>query len=111
MSADARRRRSARKSAVALKFERGRMAAPQVTAKGRGIVAERLVALAREAGVPIVEDALLVEALEPFDIGREVPPELYQVVAEILVAVYRAENETAGRSGGGGAPAGGGPGK
>ena len=94
MSAEARKKRSPRKTAVALQFERGRMPAPKVTAKGRGMVAERLIALAREAGVPVVEDALLVETLDPVDIGRDVPPELYQVVAEILVAVYRADDES-----------------
>lgn len=97
MSADSRKRRSARKAAVALRFDRGRMKAPQVAAKGRGLVAERLIAIAREAGVPVVEDALLVEALDPFDVGREVPPELYQVVAEILVSVYQADREMDGR--------------
>lgn len=68
------------------------MGAPQLTAKGRGLVAERLVALARANGIPIVEDRLLVEALEKLDLNREIPAELYQVVAEILVAVYKSEN-------------------
>jgi flagellar biosynthesis protein len=64
-----------------------------VTAKGRGVLAERLVALAKENGVPVQEDRLLVEALEAVDVGQEVPLELYQVVAEILVTVYRAERD------------------
>ena len=81
--------------AVALQYRKGRMKAPQVTAKGRGILAERLVALAHEYGVPVQEDRLLVEALEAVEVGGEVPAELYQVVAEILVAVYRAEREHA----------------
>jgi flagellar biosynthesis protein len=68
------------------------MGAPQLTAKGRGLVAERLVALARANGIPVVEDRLLVEALEKLDLNREIPAELYQVVAEILVAVYKSEN-------------------
>jgi flagellar biosynthesis protein len=75
------------------------MPAPRVTAKGRGEVAERLISTAREHGVPVVEDAHLVEALEPFDVGREIPPDLYQVVAEILVTVYRAEEESSAGEG------------
>jgi flagellar biosynthesis protein len=85
-------RRNPRKSAVAVQYDRTAMGAPQLTAKGRGLVAERLVALARANGIPVVEDRLLVEALEKLDLNREIPAELYQVVAEILVAVYKSEN-------------------
>jgi flagellar biosynthesis protein len=84
---------SERHKAVALQYDKGRMRAPRVTAKGRGVLAERLVALAKENGVPVQEDRLLVEALEAVDVGQEVPLELYQVVAEILVTVYRAERD------------------
>ncbi len=80
-----------RYKAIALEYDKGRMKAPRVTAKGKGVLAERLVELARESGVPIQRDRLLVEALEAVDVGQEVPFELYQVVAEILVTVYRAE--------------------
>lgn len=92
------KRMEGRKSAYALQFERGTMPAPRITAKGQGQIAERLVALAKEHGVPVVENALLVDALEPFDVGREIPPELYQVVAEILVAVYKAGEQPPTRS-------------
>ena len=85
------RRRSGRKAAVALQYDRGAMAAPKVVAKGRGIVAERLIALARENHIPVVEDKLLVEMLDQLNVNQEIPGELYQVVAEILVAVYKAE--------------------
>ena len=67
------------------------MSAPKVVAKGRGIVAERLIAMARENNIPVVEDKLLVETLEQLNLNQEIPAELYQVVAEILVAVYKAE--------------------
>lgn len=85
------RRKSARKSAVAIRYDRQNMPAPQIVAKGRGIVAERLIALARENGVPIVEDKLLVETLDKLNLNQEIPAELYQVVAEILVAIYKTE--------------------
>lgn len=86
------RRRSGRKTAVALQYDREAMSAPRVVAKGRGIVAERLIAMARENNIPIVEDKLLVETLDQLDVNREIPGELYQVVAEILVAIYKAES-------------------
>ena len=60
-----------------------------MVAKGRGVVAERLIAMARESGVPIVENKLLVEMLENLNLNQEIPGELYQVVAEILAFVYR----------------------
>jgi flagellar biosynthesis protein len=84
---------SRHKKAVALQYDRRNMSAPKLTAKGEGLLAERLIELAREHGVPVREDRLLVEALEGLKVGQDVPAELYQVVAEILVAVYRAERQ------------------
>ena len=68
------------------------MPAPQVVAKGRGIVAEKLIAMAKENGIPVVEDKLLVEMLDKLNLNQQIPGELYQVVAEILVAVYKADS-------------------
>jgi len=78
------------KKAVALKYERGKDRAPKVTAKGRGILAEKIIEIAKEAGVPILEDETLVEFLVALDVGEEIPPDLYKAVAEILVYVYKA---------------------
>jgi flagellar biosynthesis protein len=75
--------------AVALKYEHSKDAAPRVVAKGRGHVAESIMAIAREHHVPLVADRNLVEVLEALDINLEIPPELYQAVAEVLVFVYR----------------------
>ena len=77
------------KKAVALRYEPGKDQAPRVTAKGRGLVAERIIELAREEGVPISEDPDLVGALIQLDFDEEVPPELYKAVAEILAFAYR----------------------
>ena len=85
------KRRNDRKTAVAIRYERESMAAPQLVAKGRGVVAERLISVARENGVPIVENKLLVEMLDKLNLNQSIPAELYQVVAEILVAIYKAE--------------------
>lgn len=72
--------------ASALKYEGGR--APKVVATGQGLIAERIVAAAREAGIAIREDAALVEALAGLDLGREIPEDLYTAVAEALAWAY-----------------------
>ncbi|RJQ83691.1 MAG: flagellar biosynthesis protein FlhB [Desulfobacteraceae bacterium] len=77
------------KKAVALRYEASRDAAPKVAARGRGKMAERIVAQAREYQVPMVVDRNLVQMLETLDVNTEIPTELYQAVAEVLVFVYR----------------------
>ncbi|MCH7649574.1 MAG: EscU/YscU/HrcU family type III secretion system export apparatus switch protein [Nitrospinae bacterium] len=77
------------KSAVALKYNTDQDPAPKVTAKGEGLVAERIIALAKENQVPIKEDPDLVQILSQVDINREVPPSVYKVVAELLAFVYK----------------------
>ncbi|HEX7083903.1 MAG TPA: EscU/YscU/HrcU family type III secretion system export apparatus switch protein [Gaiellaceae bacterium] len=76
------------RSAAALRYEGG-SEAPTVVAAGRGHVAERILAAAREASVPVREDRLLAEALAALEVGTEVPAELYRAVAEALVWAYR----------------------
>ena len=82
-----------RKKAVTLKYEPGKDTAPRLTAKGEGLVAQRILELAREAGVPIHEDQDLVEILSKLDLYQEIPPETYMVVAEILAWIYRLNAE------------------
>jgi len=84
--------------AVALRYERGQMPAPMVVAKGARLLAERIKEVAREHGVPIVEDPPLARALyKTVDVGELIPPHLYRAVAEILAFVYRL-SESAKRS-------------
>lgn len=75
--------------AVAILYNRGQSDAPQVVASGRGEVAARIIATARESGVHILEDADLVELLARVPVGEEIPMELYQAIAEVLAFVYR----------------------
>jgi len=77
------------KKAAALSYDQIQDRAPKIVAKGRGKMAARIVAAAHEHGVPLVEDSNLVQMLEALDIDIEIPPELYQAVAEVLVFVYR----------------------
>ena len=75
--------------AVALQYDKEKMDAPGVVAKGAGAVAENIKKIARENDVPIVEDKPLARNLyRVVDIGDQVPLEYYQAVAELLAYVY-----------------------
>ena len=65
--------------------------APKVVAAGKGLVAERILELAREAGVPTREDSALAQALGELELGHEIPAALYQAVAEALVWALRLD--------------------
>lgn len=74
------------KQAIALEYNPDEEA-PKVIATGRGAVAERILKRAKEADVPIHRDDRLADTLSRLEIGEMIPPELYDVVAEILVFV------------------------
>jgi flagellar biosynthetic protein FlhB len=75
--------------AIALKYSATTMAAPQVVAKGAGLIAERIKTIARQHAVMVVENKPLAQALyRTVEIGEGVPAALYQVVAEVLAYVY-----------------------
>ncbi len=96
MSGRPRRKRTpGRKSAAALRYETGDEA-PRVVASGHGFIAEKIIAIAKEHGLEIHEDPDLVQVLAELDLGSVIPPEIYEVVAEVLAYVYRV-NAAAGR--------------
>jgi len=74
------------KSAIALEYDPEKEA-PVVIASGRGIIAERIIEKAKENKVPVHKDDKLADTLSKLEIGDMIPPELYEVVAEILVFV------------------------
>ncbi|MGC9323132.1 MAG: flagellar biosynthesis protein FlhB [Desulfomonilia bacterium] len=79
--------------AVALQYERGKMIAPVVVAKGAGFVAEKIKDIARSSSVPLVENKPLARALfAGVDIGASIPEQWYKAVAEILAYVYRLKS-------------------
>ena len=78
------------KQAVAIEYDPTDMA-PKIVATGRGKLAERIIEKAKESDVPVHEDAKLASTLSKLDIGEYIPPELYEVVAEILVFVDKME--------------------
>lgn len=75
--------------AVALLYDKKQSDAPRVVATGKGLVAEKIIETAREAGVHIHEDPDLVELLAKIPLGQEIPVELYQTIAEVLAFVYQ----------------------
>ncbi|NUM55343.1 MAG: EscU/YscU/HrcU family type III secretion system export apparatus switch protein [Candidatus Hydrogenedentes bacterium] len=77
-----------KRKAVALKYNAEADAAPRVVAKGDRLLAERIIAIAKENGVPIHEDPDLVSLLAALEIDREIPDALYRAVAEVLAFVY-----------------------
>ena len=82
-----------RRKAAALSYDRSKDNAPRVVARGRGILAAKILEIAKEHGIPIKEDALLAETLSALDLNREIPSELYKAVAEILAFIYRITRE------------------
>lgn len=78
------------KTAVALAYEKGDLA-PKILATGKGYVASQIIKEAEENDVPLYEDSELANTLSKLDIGDTIPPELYEVVAEILVFVNDME--------------------
>jgi flagellar biosynthesis protein len=80
------------RKAAALSYKQGYYA-PVVVASGKGVVAEAIIACAREAGVYVHESPELVKLLIQVDTDQHIPPELYRAVAEVLVWLYRMELE------------------
>ncbi len=74
------------KTAVAVAYEPGERA-PKIIATGKGYLAERIIEKAKEEQIPFYQDNKLAKTLSKLEIGEMIPPELYEVVAEILVFV------------------------
>ena len=75
---------------AALRYDHPKDRSPKLVARGDGHVAEHILALAREHGIPVHEDRELVDTLARLDLEEDIPDEVYQVVAEILAFLYRA---------------------
>ena len=79
-----------RQRAVALAYQEG-SGSPRVVAKGQGMMAERIIEKAREAGVFVHESPELVSLLMQVDLDQHIPPALYRAVAELLAFIYLLE--------------------
>ncbi len=76
------------KTAAAIQYDPKKHSAPVVTAKGSGVIAEKIISLAKQHNIPIREDAALVQVLARLDLDTQIPVELYRAVAEVLAFVY-----------------------
>jgi flagellar biosynthesis protein len=63
--------------------------APRVTAKGKGLIAQRIIEIAEENNIPLHQDKELTQVLEALDLDTEIPTELFRAVAEVLAFIYR----------------------
>lgn len=79
------------KQAIALRYNSDDNIAPKVVAKGAGFMADKIITTAKQNAVPVYPNKTLTGMLMAVDIDREIPPELYQAVAEILAYVYRVD--------------------
>ena len=86
-------RSTERRAAAALRYKQGTDPAPRLVAKGAGIIAEKILEAAKEAGVPIHEDPDLLALLMTLNIDEIIPPEMYVAVAEVLAFIYRMNNK------------------
>lgn len=84
------------KKAAALSYKQGEIA-PTISALGKGEIAERIIKTAKENDVPVFENSEIVETLLNFDLGAEIPEELYNVVAEILVFISNMDRQKGGK--------------
>ena len=84
-----------RTGAVAVKYDPERDRAPRLVARGRGVLAERILEIAKENGIPIRRDPDLLEVLGAIRLEAEIPEDLYQAVAEVLAFAYRVGRPSA----------------
>lgn len=82
-----------KKKAVALRYKKGKNTAPEVVAKGVGEIADKIINVATNEDVPIIEDEYAAEEFYGVDINVEIPPEMYKIAAEILAYVYSVDRK------------------
>ncbi|MGY8525665.1 EscU/YscU/HrcU family type III secretion system export apparatus switch protein [Paracidovorax citrulli] len=83
-----------RGAAVALSYRQHESGAPRVVAKGYGVIAESIIARAKESGVYVHDSPTLVNLLMQVDLDSQIPPQLYTAVAELLAWLHRLEADT-----------------
>ena len=88
------------KLAVALKYADDGLEAPVVIASGRGEIAEKILEMAHQEKVPVYKDQSLAQVLASLEMGTEIPPELYQAVAQVIAFVWQIDEKYSGGNGG-----------
>jgi flagellar biosynthesis protein len=80
--------------AAVLRYDQDKDQVPVVIAQGKGYIAQKIIDLAKENNIPLQEDTMLVENLIDMDLGDNIPPQLYSVVAEVLLLLEEMEKNT-----------------
>jgi len=80
------------KGAAALKWDREKDEAPRLIASGKGYLADKILALAEESGIPLVEQEPLTHLLLSLEPGREIPPELFALAAEVYIFLMELDS-------------------
>lgn len=81
------------KRAIALNYDEKNNQAPRVVAKGTGFMADQILSLAKQHAIPVYQNSTLSTLLLAVELDREIPPELYQAVAEVLAYIYRIDRQ------------------
>ncbi len=79
--------------AVALKYKAYEDLAPKVIAKGKGEVAKKIIAKAKEFDIPLFQNEELADMLLNVDVGEEIPPKMYETVVEVFIWLYKLEEK------------------
>lgn len=82
-----------KKSAIAINYDKEKDIAPKIVAKGKGVIAEKIIDIAKQNNIPLYEDLDLIEVLSKVDVGQEIPPQLYKLIAEVLIYIYKSNNK------------------
>lgn len=80
-------------SAAVIRYDSETDRAPVVVAQGRGAVADQIIAMAKQHDIPLQQDSSLIGTLIDMDLGDNIPPQMYSVIAEILLMLEEMENE------------------
>jgi flagellar biosynthesis protein len=78
--------------AIALRYQNDDL--PRVVAKGKGVIAHKILAIAKEANIPIHQDATLTSALASLELNEAIPRELFLAVAQVLVFAYNLSGKS-----------------
>ncbi|BBB28693.1 EscU/YscU/HrcU family type III secretion system export apparatus switch protein [Neptunomonas japonica] len=81
-------------SAIALKYNHGTATAPTIVAKGKGDIAQQILALANEHEIHVHQSPELLEVLIRLEIGEEIPEALYKAIAEVIAFAYKLKNKS-----------------
>lgn len=79
--------------AAALRYKKEQQSAPKVTAKGQGLLAEKIIEKAREFDVPLFQNSALADSLINLEVDEQIPPQLYEAVVEAFIWLQKTQQK------------------